>query len=302
MAAPPSLPPVVKGQRDEFSGGLDILRANGLRPAHDHFLAAGRPPPALNCDADLPGTTAGFDLREGRAMELAPLMEVRRAKPRDDEKTLGAPNPEPNRKPRPRARATRPDPIPPARDAIEIPRDDRSLEIPSPPPPRPRPVLLPHPSRLLPPDPPPSPIPPSPPLASQTPLPTEPRAIKPIDRVRLRAAFAFTPRSPYVLPDEHRGAVPSAIAKARRDAAAATAAAPVAGAGEKGSGAAGGEGVGEREKERKRKREKKDKSERKEKRRRRGGDGADAEPSRSGLSGGPGGTDSAGTRATSGAV
>jgi hypothetical protein len=300
MAAPPSLPPVVKGQRDEFSGGLDILRANGLRPAHDHFLAAGRPPPALNCDADLPGTTAGFDLREGRAMELAPLMEVRRAKPRDDE-TFGAPNPEPNRAPRPRARTTRPDPIPPARDAIEIPRDDpsRSLRRRR----RDRDPSSSHlPPRLLPPDPLPSPIPPSPPRASQTPLPTEPRAIEPIDRARLRAAFAFTPRSPYVLPDEHRGAVPSAIAKARRDAAAATAAAPVAGAGEKGSGAAGGEGVGEREKERKRKREKKDKSERKEKRRRRGGDSADAEPSRSGLSGGPGGTDSAGTRATSGAV
>jgi hypothetical protein len=66
-AAPPKLPPIVKGVRDEFSGARDILRAMGLKPAHDHFLAAGRPPAALNCDTEL---------RQGQAMELAPLLEA----------------------------------------------------------------------------------------------------------------------------------------------------------------------------------------------------------------------------------
>ena len=76
-AEPPKLPPIVKGARDEFSGARDILRAMGLKPAHDHFLAAGRPPAALNCDTELPGISAGFELRQGRAMELAPLLEAR---------------------------------------------------------------------------------------------------------------------------------------------------------------------------------------------------------------------------------
>ena len=75
-AAPPKLPPIVKGVRDEFSGARDILRAMGLKPAHDHFLAAGRPPAALNCDTELPGISAGFELRQGQAMELAPLLEA----------------------------------------------------------------------------------------------------------------------------------------------------------------------------------------------------------------------------------
>ena len=75
-AEPPKLPPIVKGARDEFSGARDILRAMGLKPAHDHFLAAGRPPAALNCDTELPGISAGFELRQGRAMELAPLLEA----------------------------------------------------------------------------------------------------------------------------------------------------------------------------------------------------------------------------------
>ena len=75
-AEPPKLPPIVKGARDEFSGARDILRAMGLKPAHDHFLAAGRPPAALNCDTELPGISAGFELRQGQAMELAPLLEA----------------------------------------------------------------------------------------------------------------------------------------------------------------------------------------------------------------------------------
>jgi hypothetical protein len=81
MSTPPSLPPVVKGRRDEFSGGTDILKAKGLKAAHAHFLSAGPPPAALNCDTELPGISAGFEIRQGRAMELAPLMEVRRSPP-----------------------------------------------------------------------------------------------------------------------------------------------------------------------------------------------------------------------------
>ena len=79
MSTPPSLPPVVKGRRDEFSGGRDILKAKGLKAAYAHFLSAGPPPAALNCDTELPGISAGFEIRQGRAMELAPLMEVRRS-------------------------------------------------------------------------------------------------------------------------------------------------------------------------------------------------------------------------------
>jgi|TARA_B110000977_G_scaffold193828_1_gene269409 hypothetical protein len=74
--APPKLPPIVKGARDEYSGAVDILRAMGLKPAHDHFLAAGRPPAALHLDTELPGISAGFELRQGRALELVPLLEL----------------------------------------------------------------------------------------------------------------------------------------------------------------------------------------------------------------------------------
>ena len=74
-------PPVVKGRRDEFSGGRDILKAKGLKAAYAHFLSAGPPPAALNCDTELPGISTGFEIRQGRAMELAPLMEVRRSPP-----------------------------------------------------------------------------------------------------------------------------------------------------------------------------------------------------------------------------
>ena len=73
---PPKLPPIVKGARDEYSGARDILKALGLRPAYDHFLAAGPPTAVLNCDTELHGISSGFGLRQGRAMELAPLVEA----------------------------------------------------------------------------------------------------------------------------------------------------------------------------------------------------------------------------------
>jgi hypothetical protein len=79
MPAPPSLPPAAKGAKDAFSGGADILVRKGLKRAYDFFANPGSKitPLALNCD-DLGGISAGFELRQGRAMELAPLMEVRR--------------------------------------------------------------------------------------------------------------------------------------------------------------------------------------------------------------------------------
>ena len=76
---PPSLPPVVKGAKDGFSGGRDILVQKGLKNAYNYFSnpAAAIKPLALDCDEYLGGISAGFELRQGRAMELAPLMEVR---------------------------------------------------------------------------------------------------------------------------------------------------------------------------------------------------------------------------------
>ena len=81
MSAPPSLPPVVLGVKDTYSGGVDILVVKGLKKAHDFFTQVDRTPPmALDCD-DLGGISVGYERRQGRAMELAPLMEVRRAPP-----------------------------------------------------------------------------------------------------------------------------------------------------------------------------------------------------------------------------
>jgi hypothetical protein len=37
MSAPPTLPPVVLGVTDEYSGGTDILKAKGLKKAYLHF-------------------------------------------------------------------------------------------------------------------------------------------------------------------------------------------------------------------------------------------------------------------------
>ena len=128
-------------------------------------------------------------------------------------------------------------------------------------------------------------------------------------------AFAVKP-TPYVLPEEHRGMIPSVIAEARRTAAAAgggTAGAAVGATGRPPPGptaaatAAGAttaqvpspsprdEVAGEkRKRDKKEKKEKKETKERREKRRR-----CDfAEPSPSGASGGP--TDSGNTRVTSG--
>ena len=76
---PPSLPPVVKGAKDGFSGGGDILVQKGLKSAYNYFSnpASAITPIALDCDEYMGGISAGFELRQGRAMELAPLMEVR---------------------------------------------------------------------------------------------------------------------------------------------------------------------------------------------------------------------------------
>ena len=76
-SSPPSLPPVVKGARDAWSGSEDILGRFRLRQAHDFFArTTGKTKTALNVDDVLGGVSAGFDFRQGRAMELAPLMEV----------------------------------------------------------------------------------------------------------------------------------------------------------------------------------------------------------------------------------
>ena len=76
-SSPPSLPPVVKGARDAWSGSEDILGRFRLRQAHDFFArTTGKTKTALSVDDVLGGVSAGFDFRQGRAMELAPLMEV----------------------------------------------------------------------------------------------------------------------------------------------------------------------------------------------------------------------------------
>ena len=77
MSAPPTLPPVVLGVTDEFSGGTDILKAKRLKRAYLHFKSEPTVPLGLNCDTELQGISQGFQLRQGRAMELAPLLEVR---------------------------------------------------------------------------------------------------------------------------------------------------------------------------------------------------------------------------------
>lgn len=78
MPAAPTLPPADATARDAFSGGADILRASGLKGPYVHFSRAGPPDAALDVDSYAPGTSAsGFELRQGRAMELAPLLEVR---------------------------------------------------------------------------------------------------------------------------------------------------------------------------------------------------------------------------------
>mmetsp|Transcript_12242 Transcript_12242/g.56705 ORF Transcript_12242/g.56705 Transcript_12242/m.56705 type:complete len:208 (+) Transcript_12242:46-669(+) len=77
MPAAPTLPPADATARDAFSGGADILRASGLKGPYVHFSRAGPPDAALDVDSYAPGTSAsGFELRQGRAMELAPLLEA----------------------------------------------------------------------------------------------------------------------------------------------------------------------------------------------------------------------------------
>ena len=78
MTAVPTLPPADSTARDAFSGGADILRASGLKGPYVHFSRVGPPDAALDVDAYAPGTSSsGFELRQGRAMEVAPLVEVR---------------------------------------------------------------------------------------------------------------------------------------------------------------------------------------------------------------------------------
>ena len=78
MPHAPTLLPADSTASDTFSGGADILRASGLKGPYVHFSREGPPDAALDVDAYAPGTSSsGFELRQGRAMEVAPLVEVR---------------------------------------------------------------------------------------------------------------------------------------------------------------------------------------------------------------------------------
>ena len=78
MPHAPTLLPADSTVCDAFSGGADILRASGLKGPYVHFSREGPPDAALDVDAYAPGTSSsGFELRQGRAMEVAPLVEVR---------------------------------------------------------------------------------------------------------------------------------------------------------------------------------------------------------------------------------
>ena len=77
MPHAPTLLPADSTVCDAFSGGADILRASGLKGPYVHFSREGPPDAALDVDAYAPGTSSsGFELRQGRAMEVAPLVEV----------------------------------------------------------------------------------------------------------------------------------------------------------------------------------------------------------------------------------
>ena len=78
MPHAPTLLPADSTASDTFSGGADILRASVLKGPYVHFSREGPLGAALDVDAYAPGTSAsGFELRQGRVMEVAPLVEVR---------------------------------------------------------------------------------------------------------------------------------------------------------------------------------------------------------------------------------
>jgi hypothetical protein len=57
---------------------VDVLKLRGLRAARDHFARVGRGDDALAIADALPSRRGtSFELRRGRAMELAPLLRVR---------------------------------------------------------------------------------------------------------------------------------------------------------------------------------------------------------------------------------